>query len=32
MSSDNFYSRNGHENPSSWEYESNERIKEPITL
>ena len=32
ISSDNFYSRNGHENPSSWEYESNERIKEPITL
>ena len=32
ISSDSFYSRNGHENPSSWEYESNERVKEPITL
>jgi len=30
--SNNFYSINGHENPSTWEYESNERIKEPITL
>ena len=32
ISSSDFYSRNGHENPSTWEYESNERIKEPITL
>ena len=32
ISSSDFHSRNGHENPSTWEYESNERIKEPITL
>ena len=32
ISSSDFHSINGHENPSTWEYESNERIKEPITL
>ena len=32
IDSSSFYTSNGHENPSSWEYESNERIKEPITL
>ena len=32
IDSSSFYSRNGHENPSAWEYESDERVKEPITL
>lgn len=32
IDSSSFYTRNGHENPSTWEYESSERIKDPITL
>ena len=32
IDSSSFYTKNGHENPSAWEYESDERIKEPITL
>ena len=32
IDSSSFYSRNGHENPSNWEYESEGRVKEPITL
>ena len=32
ISSNNFYQTSNHENPSTREYESNERIKEPITL
>jgi len=32
IDSSSFYSKNGHENPSTWEYESDERVKEPITL
>lgn len=32
IDSSSFYSRNGHENPSAWEYESDEQVKEPITL
>lgn len=32
ISSNNFYQSSTHENPSDWEFESNERIKEPITL
>ena len=32
IDSSSFYTSNGHENPSSWEYESNERVKEPIIL
>ena len=32
ISSSRFYQTSNHENPSTWEYESNERVKEPITL
>lgn len=32
ISSNSFYQTANHENPSTWEYESNERVKEPITL
>ena len=32
ISSNSFYQTSNHENPSNWEYESNERVKEPITL
>lgn len=32
ISSNSFYQTTNHENPSTWEYESNERVKEPITL
>lgn len=32
ISSNDFYQTSNHENPSTWEYESNERVKEPITL
>ena len=32
ISSSSFYSTKDHENPSTWEYESDERVKEPITL
>ena len=32
IDSSSFYSRNGHENPSNRDYESAERVKEPITL
>lgn len=32
ISSSNFYQTTNHENPSTWEYESKERMKEPITL
>ena len=32
ISSNDFYQTTNHENPSTWEYESNERVKEPITL
>lgn len=32
ISSSKFYKSSGHENPSTWEFESNERVKEPITL
>ena len=32
ISSSSFYQSSNHENPSTWEYESNERVKEPITL
>lgn len=32
ISSNSFYQSSNHENPSVWEYESDERIKEPITL
>lgn len=32
ISSNDFHQTSNHENPSTWEYESNERIKEPITL
>ena len=32
ISSSRFYQTSNHENPSIWEYESNERVKEPITL
>ncbi len=32
ISSNSFYQSSNHQNPSSWEYESNERVKEPITL
>ena len=32
ISSNSFYQTSNHENPSTWEYESDERVKEPITL
>ena len=32
ISSNDFYQTTNHENPSTWEYESDERVKEPITL
>lgn len=32
ISSNNFYQTSNHENPSFWEYESEEQVKEPITL
>lgn len=32
ISSNNFYQTTNHENPSTWDYESDERVKEPITL
>ena len=32
ISSNNFYQTSNHENPSYWEYESEEQVKEPITL
>lgn len=32
ISSNSFYQTSNHENPSVWEYESKERVKEPITL
>ena len=32
IDSSSFYTTNGHENPSTREYESDERVKEPITL
>ena len=32
ISSNSFYQTSNHENPSTWEYESNERVKEPIIL
>ena len=32
IDSSKFYSSNGHENPSSWAYNSDERVKQPITL
>ena len=32
ISSSSFYQSTNHENPSTWEYESNEREKSPITL
>ena len=32
IDSSSFYTRNWHENPSTWEYESDERVKEPIKL
>ena len=32
ISSNNFYQTTNHENPSTWDYESAERVKEPITL
>ena len=32
ISSSSFYQSSNHQNPSTWEYESNERIKKPITL
>ena len=32
ISSNSFYQTSNHENPSTWEYESDERIKEPIKL
>jgi hypothetical protein len=32
IDSSNFEYINNHENPSTWEYESDERVKEPITL
>lgn len=32
ISSNNFYQASNHENPSFWEYESEEQVKEPITL
>ena len=32
IDSSSFNTKNGHENPSNWEYESNEQVKEPITL
>jgi hypothetical protein len=32
IDSSNFYQTTNHENPSTREYESNERVKEPITL
>ena len=32
ISSNSFYQTANHENPSTWDYESDERVKEPITL
>ena len=32
ISSNHFYQTSNHENPSFWEYESEEQVKEPITL
>ena len=32
IDSSNFHSSNGYENPSTWEYESDQRAKEPIIL
>jgi hypothetical protein len=32
IDSNNFNTSKGHENPSTWEYTSEEKVKEPITL
>ena len=32
IDSSSFNTSKGHENPSTWEYESNEQVKDPITL
>ncbi len=32
ISSSSFYQSSNHQNPSTWEYESNEQVKQPITL
>ena len=32
ISSSSFYQSSDHQNPSTWEFESDERVKEPITL
>ena len=32
INSDSFYETAGHTNPSTWAYESDERVKDPITL
>ena len=32
INSNNFYQTSNHENPSTWKYESQERVKDPITL
>lgn len=32
IDSSSFYQTTNHENPTNWEYKSNERVKEPITL